>query len=102
MKNNRLAFAVALVVGFSGAATLAAGAYTGQNLASHAKVSIQSARTIAHKAQPGKITAEELENEGSGLRYSFDIKVGPAMHEGGVDAQSGKVLENSVEGANSD
>jgi hypothetical protein len=49
---------------------------------------------------PGKITDEELEKEkgGSGLRYSFDIKNGGVTHEVGVDAKTGKLLENSVEG----
>jgi len=35
-------------------------------------------------------------------RYSFDIKNGSVTHEVGVDAETGKVLENSVEGAHSD
>ncbi len=48
------------------------------------------------KAHPGKITDEELEKEkgGTGLRYSFDIKRGAVTQEVGVDAQTGKVLEN--------
>lgn len=46
----------------------------------------------------------ELEKErgGSGLRYSFDVKDGKTTHEVGVDAKTGKVLEDSVEGPNSD
>ncbi|HTR14657.1 MAG TPA: PepSY domain-containing protein [Roseiarcus sp.] len=54
-------------------------AYTGQQFARQAKVSIEQARQIALKAHPGRITDEELEREGggSGLRYSFDIKSGP-------------------------
>lgn len=80
-------------------------AYQGQQYASQAKVSIAKARTIALKAVPGgKISDEELEREtgGSGLRYSFDVKIGGKTHEVGVDAKTGKVLENSVEGANPD
>ena len=79
-------------------------AYTGQELANQAKVSISDARTIALKAHPGKITDEELENEkgGSGLRYSFDIKRGTVTQEVGVDAQTGKVLENKKEGSHPD
>ena len=71
-------------------------AYTGEKLAKRGKVSIEQARTIALKARAGAITDEELEREkgGSGLRYSFDIKSGGAVYEVGVDAQSGKVLEN--------
>jgi uncharacterized membrane protein YkoI len=84
--------------------TLPAMAYTGQELASQAKVGIAEARAIALKAFPGKITDEELEKEngGSGLRYSFDIKRGTVTQEVGVDAQSGRVLENRKEGPDSD
>jgi uncharacterized membrane protein YkoI len=85
-------------------ASLPANAYTGQQLAKGAKVSIAEARAIALKAHPGDITDEELENEGggSGLRYSFDIKRGAVTQEVGVDAQTGAVLENAKVGPNSD
>lgn len=65
---------------------------------------MQEARAIALKAHPGKITDEELEHEpgGSGLRYSFDIKAGSVTQEVGIDAATGKVLENKVEGPNPD
>ncbi|MGI8526708.1 MAG: PepSY domain-containing protein [Pseudolabrys sp.] len=81
-------------------ATYPAAAYSGQELAPQAKVSITEARAIALKAHPGKITDEELEKErgGTGLRYSFDIKRGSVTQEVGVDARSGKVLENKKEG----
>ena len=88
------------------AVAFAAQAYTGEALAKHAKVSITEARAIALKAHPGKITDEELENEkgGSGLRYSFDIiQVGKkGTQEVGVDAMTGVVLENKLEGKNPD
>jgi uncharacterized membrane protein YkoI len=73
-------------------------AYTGEKLAKVAKVSIAEARAIALKAHPGKITDEELEREtgGSGLRYSFDIK-SETTQEVGVDAKTGRVLENAQE-----
>lgn len=79
-------------------------AYTGEKLAHHAKISITQAREIALKAHPGKITDEELEREhgGSGLRYSFDIKNGSVTQEVGVDAATGRVLENKKEGPNPD
>lgn len=70
-----------------------------------AHVSLKQARATAMKASPGKIVAEELEKEkgGSGLRYSFDIKNSAGVtHEVGVDAKTGAVLENSVEGPNAD
>ena len=68
-----------------------------------AKLSLQQARQIALNAYPGsKIVKEELEHErgGSGLRYSFDMKQGPSWREVGVDAVTGKVLENKAEGPN--
>lgn len=76
----------------------------GHEFAGQAKVSLEQARRIALKAYPGKITDEELEKErgGSGLRYSFDIRKGSVTHEVGVDAKTGKVLENSKEGPNAD
>jgi uncharacterized membrane protein YkoI len=79
-------------------------AYTGQELAGEAKISIEEARAIALKAHPGKVTDEELEKEkgGSGLRYSFDIRHGKITQEVGVDAKTGKVLENAPEGKNPD
>jgi uncharacterized membrane protein YkoI len=81
-----------------------AAAYTGQKLAGNARITIEQARAIALKAHPGRITDEELEREGggSGLRYSFDVKNGAITHEVGVDAVTGRVLENKVEGPHPD
>jgi uncharacterized membrane protein YkoI len=83
----------------AGAAMTAAYAYKGEKLAPRAKISIEEARQIALKAFAGEITDEELERErgGSGLRYSFDIKNGSITREVGVDAKTGRVLEDSVE-----
>jgi hypothetical protein len=77
-------------------------AYTGQELEKGAKVSIADARAIALKTRAGTITDEELEREKGGLRYSFDIKSGSAVYEVGVDARTGKVLENKKEGRHPD
>ena len=79
-------------------------AYTGQEFAGNAKISLEQARVIALKAHPGKITDEELEKEkgGSGLRYSFDIRHGKVTQEVGVDARTGNLLENAPEGPNPD
>ena len=78
--------------------------FAGQELAiaGTAKVTPEHARSIATKARPGVITAEELEKEkgGSGFRYSFVIKSGTVLYEVGVDAQTGRVLENVKEGRN--
>ena len=78
--------------------------YTGEHLASGAKITMASASAIAVKARPGKITDRELERErgGSGLRYSFDVQSNGVVWEVGVDAVTGKVLENDREGANPD
>jgi uncharacterized membrane protein YkoI len=74
-----------------------------EKLAKDAKVSIAEARAIALKAHPGKITDEELEQTGgTGLRYSFDIKSGSSTQEVGVEATTGRVLENAKEGRNPD
>ncbi len=79
-------------------------AYKGENLAPHAKIDISHARAIALKAHPGAIADEELEREagGTGLRYSFDIRSGRSVQEVGVDAKTGRVLENAAEGKNPD
>ena len=92
---------LSLALLFTGVA-LTAQAASPSRLKAQAKVSMSHARQIAMKAYPGKIVKEELEKEsgGSGLRYSFDIKSAKGTHEVGVDAKTGKVLENSVEGDN--
>lgn len=85
-------------------ATGATAAMKGASLAPMAKVSLANARATALKARAGKITDEELEKEkgGSGLRYSFDIASGGKTFEVGIDAKTGKVLENAAEGKNPD
>lgn len=99
----RAVIATLLVPGALGFCTLAM-AYPGEEFAKDAKIGIQAARDIALKARPGKIVDEELEKEkgGSGLRYSFDIKIGAKTYEVGVDAVTGKVLENKREGKHPD
>lgn len=64
-----------------------------------ARITMAQARKIALKAYSGTIVSEELEYEkgGSGLRYSFDIRKGSVVHEVGVDAVTGKILENDVD-----
>ncbi len=103
MKNTILtAAALASAFGF---AIATAAAYPGQQLAKQATVSISKARAIALRAVPnGEIVAQELEKEsgGSALRYSFDVQSGGKTREVGVDAKSGKILENIAEGKNPD
>jgi len=103
--SNRNKIGVGLILGAAiSAASLSALAYTGENLAKHASITMTQARAIALKAFPGQITDEELEREkgGSGLRYSFDIKHDKVTQEVGVDAKTGKVLENAKEGPHPD
>ncbi len=99
-KTPQMFILAVLLAALSGAPSGAALAYTGQELATRAKVSIEQALATALKAVPGTITDQELEKEGggSGLRYSFDIKRGTKTYEVGVDAQTGAVLENKAEG----
>ena len=79
-------------------------AFTGERYAKEARISLAEARAIALKAYHGKIADQELEREkgGSGLRYSFDIVSGRVRQEVGVDAKTGKVLENDREGPGAD
>lgn len=87
---------LALTVGVT---TAHAGQLDGAQYLKNAKVKLVDARAIALKTCDGKIIAQELEKErgGSGLRYSFDIRKGEVVHEVGVDAKTGKVLENSID-----
>lgn len=98
---NGLKLALAAVL--ASGATMA-GAYTGQELAKHARVSMARAQAIALKARAGTVTDRELEKEkgGSGLRYSFDIKAHGKTYEVGVDAATGRILENKAEGPHPD
>jgi uncharacterized membrane protein YkoI len=79
-------------------------ALTGERYLSQTVVTPPQARQIALKACPGKIVSEEIEKEsgGSGLRYSFIISNKKDQHEIGVDAKTGTLLENSLEGHNPD
>jgi uncharacterized membrane protein YkoI len=62
------------------------------------RVSMAHARAIALKLAPGKIKSSEYEKEGGGWRYSFDIQQKGHIQEIGVDAMTGKVVENKNEG----
>jgi uncharacterized membrane protein YkoI len=79
-------------------------ALDGEKYLPDASVPLAQARETALKTYPGKIVSEELEKEsgGSGLRYSFVVRHDKEKHEVGIDAKTGAVLENSVEGENPD
>lgn len=89
-----------LVVAATATSPLVASAQT--YLSRKATISTTGARAAALKAFPGTIVKEELEREGggSGLRYSFDMRQGKTWREVGVDAKTGRILENTREGAN--
>jgi uncharacterized membrane protein YkoI len=93
--------AAALVVGSAGAANAQAVALKGHEFAAQTKITLAQARALALKARPGRIVDQELEKEGggSGLRYSFDVVSRGKTVEVGVDAMTGKVLENGSESA---
>lgn len=84
--------------------TSSAFALTGEKYLPQASISLMQARKTALKTYPGKIVSEELEQEsgGSGLRYSFVVRNKNVKHEVGIDAKTGAVLENSLEGKNPD
>ena len=99
-----LCFTAAVSLGATGALATSGGHFAGSNLLPLAKITLAQARSTALAARPGQITDQELEKErgGTGLRYSFDIKSKGKTFEVGVDARTGKVLENDGEGANPD
>ncbi|MEO7814900.1 MAG: PepSY domain-containing protein [Sphingomicrobium sp.] len=63
-----------------------------------AKISMTKAKAIALKAAPGKLISSEYENEGGGWRYSFDIQQKGNIQEIGINAMTGKIIENKSEG----
>ena len=99
-----LCITAAVSLGTTGALAANASHFAGSNLLPLAKITLIQARSTALAARPGQITDQELEKErgGTGLRYSFDIKSKGKTFEVGVDARTGKVLENGGEGPNPD
>ena len=84
----------------AGLGSASVAALEGGALSKEATLTLDQARFAALKAQPGKIIDQELERRdgGSGLRYSFGVKVGSATHEVAIDAKTGATLLNKVEG----
>ena len=97
-------FAAVASLAATGAAAALPSHFAGAELLSQAKITLAKARSTALAARPGQITDQELEKErgGTGLRYSFDIKSNGKTFEVGVDARTGKVLENDAEGPDAD
>lgn len=61
------------------------------------KITMAKARANALHRAPGRIKGAEYEKENGGWRYSFDIVQGERIHEIGVDATTGKIVEDSFE-----
>ncbi len=99
-----LILGVGMIAAVSTGIANAATSLKGAELMPMAKISLDTATANALKARPGTVTDRELEKErgGSGLRYSFDITSAAGNYEVGVDARTGKVLENKAEGKNPD
>ena len=85
---------ISLFVGAAIAGSTAAAAATPPK----AKLTMAQARSIALRAAPGKVAAAEYEKEAGAWRYSFDIRQGRRIHEIGVDANSGRIVEDKFEG----
>lgn len=64
----------------------------------HARITMAHARGIALQRSPGKVVDAEYEKEGGAWRYSFDIRQGKRIHEIGVSAITGKIVEDKFEG----
>lgn len=63
------------------------------------KIAMADARATALKLAPGKMISAEYEREDGVWRYSFDIQQQGHVQEVGIDAMTGKVVENKSEGA---
>lgn len=63
------------------------------------RLSMAQARVIALKRAPGRIKDAEYELEKGAWRYSFDIVQDGRIHEIGVNAMSGAIVEDTFESA---
>jgi uncharacterized membrane protein YkoI len=80
---------------------LTATLFTFSNYASASKpktqLTMEDARKIALQKESGNIKSQELEKERGRWIFSFDIERDKQIHEVGVDANSGEIVEDSVE-----
>ena len=61
---------------------------------------LAQATVIAARAAGGVLKDHEYEKEDGAWRYSFDFREADGrIHEIGVDANTGKIVENNFEGA---
>jgi Peptidase propeptide and YPEB domain len=61
------------------------------------RLTMEAAREIALAKEAGDIKSQELEKEKGRWIYSFDIERDKQIHEVGVDANTGKIVEDSTE-----
>ena len=64
-----------------------------------AKLTMKQAEAIALREAPGRVVERDYEKEDGTWRYSFDIRQGKRIHEVGVDANTGKIVESAYEAA---
>lgn len=79
-------------------------ALAGAELLPRADITLTEAEITALRVRPGSIKARELQKEksGGGLRYTFTVTDRGKDYEVGVDARTGKVVENRLEGKKAD
>ena len=86
---------------FAACATLAmAGTAQAATHSHKAQLSMAQARTIALRMAPGKVTEAKFERQGGGGHYAFDIRQGKRIHEIGIAASNGRIVENKYEKLN--
>lgn len=78
------------------------GAAGAQTAKPKTKLTLTDARKIALARQAGTIKEGELEHEKGRWIYSFDILRAGKTHEVNVDANTGEIVEDSVESAASE
>lgn len=61
------------------------------------KLTMEAARKIAIAKEAGAVKSQELEKEKGRWIFSFDIERDEQIHEVGVDANTGEIVEDSVE-----
>jgi hypothetical protein len=61
------------------------------------QLSMKAAKNIALGKEAGQVKSHELEKEKGRWIYSFDIERDNQVHEVNVDANTGEVVEDSVE-----
>lgn len=62
-------------------------------------LSMEQAKKIALARHSGQVKSSVLEREHGRLIYSFDIERDNETHEGGVEATTGRVVEDKIESA---